>query len=406
MSNLKILNLFGNQIVSVSSDTFAGTESNLEYLDLGFNIIADISEVDFPVLKYFNLERNNLKRIDSAFRKLSNVNVLVLRQNQVPILINLNFGLKKFRPNFLRRIWGRICDKNFNPKTLLRAKTNSLNRPQISELSPDSFFGLENLISVDVSDNRIVDIPPAVFSNQFLNEINISGNAIREIGQQTFADLPILEVLDLSRNSIIGIKNGAFDNIPRLKKLFLTRNRMSSYRGDFFSNTGNETDLHTLDVSHNELTYLYPESFSYHPYLRFVDFSHNKFSFFPTQFIRGLAQLETLDLSSNLIKSVDDGDFANLPKLRKIDLSKNEVSQVSENGFQNSSQLQEVDLSWNSIGELKSDTFVGLVRLLLDMSHNNMTQMPKSIFERRKVARLQVSLRIMLQSPILAWDIH
>ena len=341
MSNLKILNLFGNQIISVNRETFSGTETNLEYLDLGFNIISEISEVDFPVLKYLNLERNNLKRIDGAFRKLSNANVLVLRQNQ------------------------------------------------LFDLSQESFFGLENLISLDLSDNRVTEIPAGVFSNQFLNEINISGNALRELGQQTFTDLPILEVLDLSRNSIIGIKNGAFDNIPRLKKLFLSRNRMSSYRGDFFSNTGNETDLHTLDVSHNELTYLYPESFSYHPYLRFVDFSHNKFSFFPTQFIRGLAQLETLDLSSNLIKSVDDGDFANLPKLRKINLSHNEVTQVSENGFQNSSQLQEVYLSFNSITELKSDTFVGLVRLLLDLSHNNLTQMPKSIFERRKVARLQ-----------------
>ena len=341
MSNLKILNLFGNQIISVNRETFSGTETNLEYLDLGFNIISEISEVDFPVLKYLNLERNNLKRIDGAFRKLSNANVLVLRQNQ------------------------------------------------LFDLSLESFFGLENLISLDLSENRVTEIPAGVFSNQFLNEINISGNALRELGQQTFTDLPILEVLDLSRNSIIGIKNGAFDNIPRLKKLFLSRNRMSSYRGDFFSNTGNETDLHTLDVSHNELTYLYPESFSYHPYLRFVDFSHNKFSFFPTQFIRGLAQLETLDLSSNLIKSVDDGDFANLPKLRKINLSHNEVTQVSENGFQNSSQLQEVDLSFNSITELKSDTFVGLVRLLLDLSHNNLTQMPKSIFERRKVARLQ-----------------
>ena len=221
---MKILNLFGNQIVSVSSETFSGTEANLEYLDLGYNIISDISEINFPVLKYLNLERNSLVRIDGAFKKLVNVNVLGLRQNR------------------------------------------------IKELSPDSLQGLENLISVDLSDNRITELGLGVFSNQFLNEVNVSGNALREIAQQTFLDLPILEVLDLSRNSIIGIKNGAFDNIPRLKKLFLSRNRMSSYRGDLFANTGNETDLHTLDVSHNELTYLYPESFSFHPYLRLVDF--------------------------------------------------------------------------------------------------------------------------------------
>ena len=47
--------------------------------------------------------------------------------------------------------------------------------------------------------------------------------------------------------------------------------------------TQQDADLHTLDMSHNELTYLYPKSFAYHASLRKVDFSHNKFSFFPTQ---------------------------------------------------------------------------------------------------------------------------
>ncbi len=115
--------------------------------------------------------------MEGAFGKLSNVNVLVLKQNR------------------------------------------------ITSLTPDSLSGLENLISIDVSDNRITDIAVGVFANQYLNEVNVSGNALKEIGQQTFSDLPILEILDLSRNTIIGIKNGAFDNIPRLKKLFLGHNR-------------------------------------------------------------------------------------------------------------------------------------------------------------------------------------
>jgi len=51
--------------------------------------------------------------------------------------------------------------------------------------------------------------------------------------------------------------------------------------------------------------------------------------------------------------------------------------------------FQDVNLSHNLISELKSDTFSGLVRLLLDLSNNNLTGMPKAIFERRKVAKLQ-----------------
>jgi Leucine-rich repeat (LRR) protein len=80
-----------------------------------------------------------------------------------------------------------------------------------------------------------------------------------------------------------------------LKRLVLSHNALSSYKADFFranADHANSTDLHTLDLSHNELTYLYPESFAPHPGLRTIDFSHNRFSFFPAQFIHELANLQ------------------------------------------------------------------------------------------------------------------
>ena len=203
-----------------------------------------------------------------------------------------------------------------------------------------------------------------MFSNNYLNEVNISGNLLKELEEDTFVNLPILEVLDLSHNNLVSIKNGAFNAIPRLKKLLLHHNRLSSYKGDFFANMENDTDLHTLDLSYNELTYLYPESFIHHPQLTFVDFSNNKFSFFPTQFIRGLVYLKQLNLNHNLIKVIDEEDFANLRMLQDLDLSYNEVADVKETAFQNSSQLQRINLSHNKISMLKTDTFLGRVLLI------------------------------------------
>ena len=65
---------------------------------------------------------------------------------------------------------------------------------------------------------------------------------------------------------------------------------------------GNDTDLHSLDLSFNELNYLYDGSFDELPNLKRIDFSHNKFTFFPADTVRNLGQLETLDLSNNAIK--------------------------------------------------------------------------------------------------------
>ena len=260
----------------------------------------------------------------------------------------------------------------------------------IKELTESSFVGMDNLISLDVSKNVIRSIKPGVFKNEYLNEVNVSGNLLKELEEGTFKDLSILEMLDLSHNEIVMIKNAAFDKIPRLKKMLLNHNHLSTYKGDFFINMPtNDTDLHTLDISHNELTYLYPESFMYHPQLRMVDFSYNKFIFFPTQFINGLTLLEDLNLSNNFIKTIDDKDYANLPKLKHLDLSNNNIDSVAETAFQNSSQLQSINLSANNIKELKSDTFLGSVRLILDLSYNSLSEMPKGIFERPKVMKLQ-----------------
>ena len=106
---------------------------------------------------------------------------------------------------------------------------------------------MDNLISIDLSQNYIRTLESGVFGNNYLNEVNMSGNLLKELEEETFVNLPILESLDLSHNNLIGIKNGAFDAIPRLKKLYMTHNRLSSYKGDYFANMGNDTDLHTLE---------------------------------------------------------------------------------------------------------------------------------------------------------------
>ena len=62
---------------------------------------------------------------------------------------------------------------------------------------------------------------------------------------------------------------------------------------------------------------------------------------------------------------------------------------VSGDAFQNSTQLQNINLSHNMITSLKPDTFSGLIRLILDVSHNKLSEMPRGIFERPKVSKLQ-----------------
>lgn len=341
LKSLKILNLFGNKIAEVNAETFMGIEANLEYMDLGFNIISEISRVSYPNLRYLNLEKNLIRNISSVFNLLRNLQVLNMGENMV------------------------------------------------RELPPDTFRDMTNLLHVNLNKNRIAKLAPGVFENTYLTKVNMSGNQLSEILPKSFSNLPILEVVDLSGNKITAIKNGAFDTIPHLKTLHLDRNRLSSYKGDIYTGMGNDTELEFLNLSDNEITYLYPESFEFHPQLKWVSFAKNRFAFFPSQFIKELYHLEYLNLEENQIKSLEDNDFANMARLRRLHLARNGVESISETAFQNSSQLQYIDISRNNISQLKTDVFNGIIRLQLDASHNNLTSIPDDIFHKRKVFRLE-----------------
>ena len=341
LRDLKILNLYGNKIAELSMETFLGLEDSLEYMDLGYNIISQVSRISYPKLRFLNLEKNLISNITGVFNLLTSLQVLNLAENRIDRL----------------------------PAGVFRAMTN--------------------LLQVNLETNRIRRLEPGVFENAYLTKVNLSSNLLTEIEPQSFSNLEILEVVDLSDNQIGTILNGAFDTIPHLKKLHLQRNQLSSYKGDIYSGMGNDTELEYLDLSHNQITYLYPESFDLHPQLKWVNFAVNRFAFFPTQFIKNLRQLEYLNLEKNQIKSLEDSDFANLPNLRRLKLAMNEIESISETAFQNSSQLQFIDISFNNISELESDLFQGILRLNLDVSHNNLTSIPEGLFEKPKVFRLE-----------------
>ena len=341
LKNLKILNLYGNQIAEVSRETFEGVEASLEYMDLGYNIIDDISKISYPKLRFLNLEKNLLRNISNVFNLLTSLQVLNLGENM------------------------------------------------IDQLPGGVFRSMTNLLHVNLYKNKIRQLERGVFENAYLTKVNMSGNLLTDIDTQSFFDLEILEVVDLSDNQISTIKNGAFDRIPHLKTLHLQKNKLTSYKGDIYSGISNDTELEYLDLSDNEMAYLYPESFQFHPQLKWVSFAMNRFSFFPTQFIKNLQHLEYLNLEKNQIKSLDDNDFANMSNLRRLKLANNEIESISETAFQNSSQLQFIDISQNKISELKSDLFNGILRLQLDASHNNISAIPDRLFEKRKVFRLE-----------------
>merc|ERR1712155_440487 len=73
LRDLKILNLYGNKIAELSMETFLGLGDSLEYMDLGYNIISQVSRISYPKLRFLNLEKNLISNITGVFNLLTSL---------------------------------------------------------------------------------------------------------------------------------------------------------------------------------------------------------------------------------------------------------------------------------------------------------------------------------------------
>lgn len=305
------------------------------------------------------------------------------------------------------------------PLKLSQLRRMDLSNNNIVDIPKNAFEGVENLISLNLSNNHHLAPMPSSIINSLgklqsidlsnvglrnvqpelflrspnLKSIYLRNNKISELADATFNNLRNLTTVDLSFNSIMAIRPGTFINVMNMRFLSLKGNQLQSFKGEIF-NTG--TGLEEIDISDNQLSYLFPTSFRIHPRLKRLVASNNKFNFFPASIIAGLQFLEHIDLSNNQLKTVEELDYARLPRLRQLILKNNKLESISEMAFHNSSQLQYIDLSMNKLERLGERTFEGLARIeLMNLDSNNLSELPETLFER---SRLQMLENIILSN--------
>ncbi|CAH1405408.1 unnamed protein product, partial [Nezara viridula] len=346
-NKLKHLDLSGNLLLSIETSSFTGLEENLESLSLRGNRLSAFSTKPLPLPKLVTLDvsHNHITEVArTAFLMMTSLLALNVSQNS------------------------------------------------LTTIPSSTFHSLGKLEVLDLSYNNIKVLSPELLMKlPALRWASFSHNVLQELTESAFQNLRNLTVLDLSRNHITNIRPGCFSALLSLKRLDLSGNKLSSFKGEFFvTRRSNGTQLEELDLSDNDLSYLFPSSFRVHPRLQKLSAARNRFSFFPAELIVGLNYLQDIDLGENLLKSLEDFDFGRLPRLNLLKLNKNQLDSISETAFHNSTQLQIIDLSENKLERLGERTFQGLGRLkLLDLSDNLLTELPESIFERSRLRMLE-----------------
>ncbi|KAF2906149.1 hypothetical protein ILUMI_00029 [Ignelater luminosus] len=213
-----------------------------------------------------------------------------------------------------------------------------------------------------------------------------------------------LKILNASHNQITKIPKNSFPKLYELHTIDLSYNNLSDIFNSVFQTL---FSLRMLDLSHNSLETLKPSTFGAVPTLLELDLSYNQLRDIARSALTRLASmrnlivkgnnLETLfqlpisvshlDLSNNWIQELPPKFWPSMNSLLSLDLSYNLLGDnLVQGSFQNLLTLQKLNLNYNGITKPPWAALSDLTSLqYVYMEGNEITQLPRSAFGRLPV---------------------
>ncbi|XP_008851141.1 extracellular matrix protein 2 isoform X2 [Nannospalax galili] len=243
----------------------------------------------------------------------------------------------------------------------------------------------------------LTQIPPMTAPDVI--SLDLIGNSIMSIPEETFNGLPNLERLDLSKNNITssGIGPEAFKFLKKLMRLNMDGNNLAHIPSELPSTLEelkiNDNNLQaieeeslsdlnqlvTLELEGNNLSEINvsPLAFKHLKNLLYLRLGKNKFRIIP----QGLpASIEELYLENNQIEEITENCFNHTRKINMIVLRYNKIeeSRIAPLAWINQENLESIDLSYNKLYQVPSYLPKSLLHLVL--MGNQIERIPGYVF--------------------------
>jgi len=280
--------------------------------------------------------------------------------------------------------------------------------------SDEKFWEITSLSKIDLSYNQISDLPDLFEKclNSTLQSFKIRDNQLVDL-PSSLSDCRELWHLDVAMNKLQDIQNINFEQLCELKELFLFENQISSLpisltrcislqfldaHHNLLSSLPSPVliglkNLVKLNVKHNKLTTL-PSDLSDMTLLEFLDVSENLLEFIPD--LTKLCKLSFLDASQNKVKELPlfpihgSLDRLHIGHNRLTTLTTTTAASSNENLSRIQSSLSELLIHDNNISVLPSDLSLFVKLRVIDITNNNVTDIPASLGYNKALQRLQI----------------
>ncbi|XP_071521732.1 toll-like receptor Tollo [Panulirus ornatus] len=273
----------------------------------------------------------------------------------------------------------------------------NLSRNKLQDVTVLSFSQLEHICSpglrsLDVSFNHLVNIPEFAFAAlKNLQILNVSLNGISKLDDKALFGMYSLEVLDLSGNLLTALPPELFQENKRLTNLYIRNNSVSVLAPGLFSGL---SLLLELELTDNQLTNTWVNSETFTDLLRLasLDLSNNKITRLDAATFRDLTNLQVLKLQQNMIETISDNTFSGLFRLHTLVLSDNRVKVISDKTLAGLIGLQVLKLDNNEVFSVDSHALTNSTELQeFQLSHNYLQDVPKVVRSLASLRTLDLS---------------
>ncbi|XP_053088205.1 toll-like receptor 4 [Pangasianodon hypophthalmus] len=207
-----------------------------------------------------------------------------------------------------------------------------------------------------------------------LQYVDLSTNKLHlfDCCSEFFSGMPNIHTLNLSFNEIIYLSKNPFSGLDSMKILDIQRTHLRglNVQFKFFKSLKN---LQYLDISYSHSTFLRTMTFSYLSSLKVLNVAGNNFQGDALNYVfQNVTTLEVLQISDCGIQNIDWRAFQSLSRLRHLFLSQNKLTVLDFVTHPNLRSLTLLDVGTNSIFSIPPHILQNLPTNLsdLDLSFN------------------------------------